>query len=236
MEIPLSEWLEYLRTAYDDFGYAIVFLSALIENTALLGLFLPGNSFVLLGAFYARQGTLNLGLVIALASLGTVLGYHVDYLLGRYVVGSMADKWSQSSLGKRMRLAGRMRLARAYLGKYGAVAIMVSHLIGHIRSFVAIAAGMTHMRYRTFLIAEIVAATIWNTIYGLIGYWLGTQADQIGHFMQRFGIISAIIVIALIILWSQFQKRIKRRLLLKRYARKQAAQPDCRSHPKSRSV
>ncbi|GLV60983.1 hypothetical protein KDH_78010 [Dictyobacter sp. S3.2.2.5] len=220
MTIPLEEWPEYLRMAYDDFGYAIVFLSALIENTAILGIFLPGNSFVLLGAFYARQGTLNLGLVIALASLGTIIGYHLDLLLGRFVIGKMAARWSGTRLGRRMRLAGRMRLGRAFLAKYGALAILLSHLIGHIRSFVAIAAGMTHMRYRTFLIAEVIAATLWNTAYALIGYWLGTQADQLGHFMQRFGLISAAVLVLLIVGWTWGQKRLQRRLLLARYGRK----------------
>ena len=45
---PLSEWIEAIKGAYNQYGYLIVFLSTFCENTALLGLFLPGNSLVLL--------------------------------------------------------------------------------------------------------------------------------------------------------------------------------------------
>src|SRR2546426_1161592 len=75
--LPLNEWIELLGEFYNQYGYLTVFLGTLGENTALLGLLLPGNSLALLGAMYARLGTLNLGLVIFLATLGTVLGYHL---------------------------------------------------------------------------------------------------------------------------------------------------------------
>jgi membrane protein DedA with SNARE-associated domain len=66
-----------------------VFLGTLGENTAFPGLLLPGNSLALLGAMYARLGTLQLGWVILLATLGTVLGYHIDYLFGRFVLARL---------------------------------------------------------------------------------------------------------------------------------------------------
>jgi membrane protein DedA with SNARE-associated domain len=79
--LPFHEWIKLLGELYDQYGYLIVFLGTLGENTAVLGLLLPGNSLALLGASYARLGTLDLGWVILLASLGTVLGYHVDYFI-----------------------------------------------------------------------------------------------------------------------------------------------------------
>src|SRR5437588_11329253 len=92
--LPLNEWIERLGEFYNDYGYLTVFLGTLGENTALLGLLLPGNSLALLGAVYARLGTLNLGWVILLATLGTILGYHIDYFLGRFVLARVATRWS----------------------------------------------------------------------------------------------------------------------------------------------
>src|SRR5947199_6477831 len=110
--LPLNEWIELLGEFYNQYGYLTVFLGTLGENTAFLGLLLPGNSLALLGAVYARLGTLNLGWVIFLASLGTVCGYHIDYLFGRFVLARVANRWSTGTLGRRIRLAGRLRLAR----------------------------------------------------------------------------------------------------------------------------
>src|SRR5215472_12446524 len=104
--LPLHEWIKILGTFYEQYGYLTVFLGTLGENTALLGLLLPGNSLALLGAVYARLGSLNLGWVIVLASLGTMLGYHIDYLLGQFILARITAKWSTSKLGRRIRLAG----------------------------------------------------------------------------------------------------------------------------------
>ena len=81
--------IDWLGSLYDQYGYLIVFLGALGENTAFLGLILPGGTLALLGAFYARAGTLNIGWVIFFAWIGTVLGYHVDYLVGRFLLGPL---------------------------------------------------------------------------------------------------------------------------------------------------
>src|SRR5579875_1827901 len=95
----LNEWIRILGEFYSHYGYLTVFLGTLGENTAFLGLLLPGNSLALLGAMYARLGTLQLGWVILLATLGTVCGYHIDYLFGRFVLARFAIRWSSSRPG-----------------------------------------------------------------------------------------------------------------------------------------
>jgi hypothetical protein len=51
----LHHVVDALRTAYDTWSYPIILIGALLENTALLGLVLPGGSLVLLGAGAGRQ-------------------------------------------------------------------------------------------------------------------------------------------------------------------------------------
>src|SRR5690242_12262847 len=122
--VSIRDWIEALGTFYDQYGYLIVFLGTLGENTALLGLLLPGNSLALLGAFYARLGTLQLGWVIFFAWLGTVIGYHIDYLIGRYALTYLMTRWGKTALGRRLRLAGYIRLAQRMLYKHGGKAIL----------------------------------------------------------------------------------------------------------------
>src|SRR5947209_19790568 len=78
--------METFRAAYSTWGYPLVLLGALLENTALLGLILPGGSLVLLGAVYAQQGVLALPLVLVLGWLGMVLGTSLDYAFGRWAL------------------------------------------------------------------------------------------------------------------------------------------------------
>jgi membrane protein DedA with SNARE-associated domain len=208
----LNELIKLLGEFYNHHGYLTVFLATLGENTALLGLFLPGNSLALLGAVYARLGTLNLGWLIVLASLGTVVGYHLDYLLGRFVLANVAGRWSASRLGRRIRLAGRLRLARRLIAKHGGKAILMSHLFGQLRSFVALSAGMTRMKYWRFLGYELLAAVLWNTAFCLLGYLLAAEIEQLQMLIERAGWVLLGVLVLLFLAWRFLGQRIRRRI------------------------
>jgi membrane-associated protein len=223
--LNIRQWIELLAGLYDQYGYALVFLGSLGENTAFLGLILPGGTLALLGAFYARQGTLALIWVIFFAWLGTVLGYHADYLFGRFLLARFAQQWSASKVGRRLRLAGRIRLARALLSKHGGKAILISHTIGHMRSFVALSAGITHMHYPRFLAFELVAAFLWNLVYCFVGYFVGMQIDQSQLLFERAGWIILGILVLLFLAWRFFGQRIRQRL------RRSRSQLRATSHP-----
>jgi membrane protein DedA with SNARE-associated domain len=211
--LPLNEWIELLGEFYNQYGYLTVFLGTLGENTAFLGLLLPGNSLALLGAV----------LVIFLASLGTVLGYHIDYLLGRLLLARVASEWSKSRLGLRIRLAGRLRLARRLISKHGGKAILISHLMGQLRSFVALSAGMTRMKYLRFLGYELVAAVLWNVAFCLLGYLLATEIDRLQMLIERVGWVLFGVLVLLFLAWRFFGQRMRRRLRQERRAARHKA-------------
>ncbi|MEO7002950.1 MAG: DedA family protein [Ktedonobacterales bacterium] len=217
--IDVNAWLDALESLYGDYGYLIVLLGALCENTALLGLLLPGGTLALLGAFYAQQGTLQLGWVIVFAWLGTVLGYHADYLIGRWLLARLMGRWSGSWAGRRLRLAARLRLGHRFLARHGGKAILLSHIVGHIRSFVALSAGATHMSYRRFLAFELVAALIWNTLFCLLGYFAGTERERLQLAIAQFGWVAFAVFIVAFAAWRLTRKRG----LLGRYIRQRGA-------------
>jgi membrane protein DedA with SNARE-associated domain len=221
--LSLNQWIELLGGFYHRYGYLTVFLGTLGENTVLLGVLLPGNLLALLGAAYARLGTLNLGLVISLASLGTILGYHIDYLLGRFVLVRIASGWSTGRLDRRLRLAGRLRLARRLIAKHGGKAILMSHLIGQLRSFTALSAGMTRMKYHRFLGYELVAATLWNTSFCLLGYFLAAEIDRLQMLIERVGGVVLGILVLLFLAWRFFRQRMRHRTRQKRREARQKA-------------
>jgi membrane protein DedA with SNARE-associated domain len=207
----LRNWIELFGGLYDRYGYALVFLGALGENTALLGLVLPGGTLALLGAFYARQGTLNLAAVIALAWAGTVLGYSADYFIGRYLFNRVAPTLCASRLGRRLRLAGRLRLARKLLWRHGGKAILISHTVGHLRSFVALTAGVTRMDYRRFLAFELPAALVWNVGYCLLGYLAAVELETLLKVIERAGWVVLALLVALFVAWRLLRYRLPAR-------------------------
>lgn len=197
----INAWIDALGALYDDYGYLIVLLGTFCENTAVLGLILPGGSLALLGAFYAQQGTLQIGWVIAFAWIGTVLGYHADYLIGRLLISRLIAWSSGHWLGHRLRLAARLRHGRMFLTKHGGKAILLSHIVGHVRSFVALSAGATRMSYRRFLAFELIAALLWNTAFCLLGYLAGTERERLRMLIERSGWLTLAIIVAAVVVW-----------------------------------
>ena len=188
----LSQVLDALRAAYETWGYPLVLIGALLENTALLGLILPGGSLVLLGAVYAQQGSMALPLVLALGWLGMVLGTSLDYALGRWGL--------RSALGHTRlmaRLQPRLAAAERFLERYGAWALLLAHFIGHVRSFVAITAGTSRLPYRRFLLYEAVAALAWNLLFVGAGYVIGENLGLLQRLMGGAGLAVALVAAAI---------------------------------------
>ena len=183
--------METLRAAYSTWGYPLVLLGALLENTALLGLVLPGGSLVLLGAIYAQRGAMALPLVLVLGWLGMVLGTSLDYALGRWGLHATLGRTRLMA-----RLEPKLAAAQRFLARHGAWALVLAHFIGHVRSFVAITAGASRLPYRRFLFYEGIAALAWNLVWVTAGYLVGEHLDALQRLVGGTGL--ALVVLALV--------------------------------------
>jgi len=115
-------------------------------------------------------------------------------------------------LGRRIRLAGRLRLARMLIAKHGGKAILISHLAGQLRSFVALSAGMTRMNYPRFLGYELLAASLWNTAFCLLGFLLAAEVDRLQMLIERAGWVLVGVLVLLFLAWRFFGNRMRQRL------------------------
>src|SRR5919197_2839183 len=187
----LSHVIDALRAAYDTWGYPLVLLGALLENTALLGLVLPGGSLVLLGAVYAQRGAMALPLVLVLGWLGMVLGTSLDYALGRWGLHSTLGRTRLMA-----RLEPKLAAAQRFLARHGAWALVLAHFIGHVRSFVAITAGASRLPYRRFLVYEGSAALAWNLVWIVAGYMVGEHLVFLERVMGGAGLALVLVAVA----------------------------------------
>lgn len=209
MPVPdLQHLVDVLRAAYGTWGYPLVLIGALLENTALLGLVLPGGSLVLLGAVYAHQGVLALPVVLVLGWLGMVLGTSLDYALGRWGLHALLGRTRLMT-----RLEPKLDEAERFLARHGAWALLLAHFIGHVRSFVAITAGTTRLPYRRFLLYEGIAALAWNILWVTAGYLVGENLGLLQRLVSGAGLAIALLLVAGYIAYRLY-RLIKRRRAL----------------------
>lgn len=63
------------------------------------------------------------------------------------------------------------------------------------------------MRYSRFLTFELVAALLWSTLYGLLGYTIGAEWNQLQMILERAGGLLATLLILAFIGWKVLRAR-----------------------------
>jgi membrane-associated protein len=146
------------------------------EAAILLGMVLPGETALLVAGVFCQRGTLNLGLMIAIAVFCAIAGDSVGYEFGR----KFGPPLRRSRLG---RWVGEHRWAKVdgFLHRHGGKAVLLGRLTALLRALMPSMAGMSGMRYRTFLLWNAVGGLIWAPGCVLLGYAFSTSLSAIGE-------------------------------------------------------
>ena len=159
-----------------------------------IGTFLEGETVVLLAAFLAHRGYLNLYLVIAVAAAGTILGDQCFYWIGR--------KRGPAFLKRRLTWRRRMWRARILIQRHELLIILIFRFLYGLRTVTPFALGMAGTRPRLFVPLNFVAGVVWAVAIGVLGYLLGELAANIlGKAREVEAFCIGAIVLAGIVLW-----------------------------------
>ncbi len=166
----ITENLTQLLQAY---GYLAVFLVVMLEST---GVPLPGEAMLLTAAIYAgTTGKLGIALVILAASAGAILGDNLGYWIGREGGYTLLRRY-----GPYVRLHERkLKLGRYLFLKHGGKVVFFGRFVAVLRTFAAFLAGVNHMPWRRFLVANAAGGFVWATLFGLGGYYLGGEVHRL---------------------------------------------------------
>jgi membrane protein YqaA with SNARE-associated domain len=112
---------------------AMVFALPALEASTLIGIFVPGETAILLGGVLAWYGRLSLPSVVVAASLGAIAGDSIGYWVG--------SRWGKRIIEGRIgRLIGERRWARArrHLARKGLLTVVVGRFPPVARTLVPI--------------------------------------------------------------------------------------------------
>ena len=158
----------------ENWGYIGVAMLIAIEN-----IFPPIPSEVILafGGFMTTKTTLNaIGVIIA-ATIGSVVGAIVLYLIGRILNKERLERIVSGKIGKVLRLKKEdIEKADKWFDTKGQKTVFICRFIPIVRSLISIPAGMSEMPFIKFLIYTILGSTIWNTVLVLLG--LGCRSEE----------------------------------------------------------
>lgn len=188
-------------------GYAIVFVAAMLESAAFTGLFVPGESLVLASGFLAHLGVLNLDAVIAAAAIGATVGDNIGYQLG----DRLGRTWLLHYGGRVGLRPADLARAEAFFVRYGGKAVFFGRFIGFARALVPFVAGATRMPYRRFLIYNALGAILWTVGFVFLGYALGASWRRAEAWIGRAGTVVVGAVILAVVVTRVWRRRARRR-------------------------
>lgn len=197
----------WLTTIMNEYGYmGILFLIAL-EN-----IFPPIPSEVILtfGGFMTTTSTLSIVGVVIAATIGSVIGAIVLYLIGRQLdvvrVEKIVSRW-----GRFLRVKiDDVHKADAWFDKYGPWTVFFCRFVPLIRSLISVPAGMSKMNIGIFLLFTTVGTFIWNFVLVYLGASVGASWGEIVNYMEIYSkLIYAGLLILILIVFVLFIKRTR---------------------------
>ncbi|MBO8202203.1 VTT domain-containing protein [Streptomyces smyrnaeus] len=173
-------WLDpdFLIQTFGPVGIlAIVFA----ESGLLIGFFLPGDSLLFTTGLLIVTDQLHmpLWLMCLLIVLAAVLGDQVGYMFGKKV-GPTLFKRPDSRFFKQE----NVEKAHEFFEKHGPKSLVLARFVPIVRTFTPIIAGVSGMRYRSFVIFNIVGGTLWGAGVTLLGAGLG-QIDLVHQHIEK---------------------------------------------------
>lgn len=164
-----------------QWAYLVIFLGAMLESAAFLGLLVPGESLVLIAGFFVATGALDAGDVFVLVVVGAILGDNIGYALGHRLGRPWLERY-----GARVRLyPARVARADAFFERHGGKAVLLGRFVGFARALAPFLAGSARMRYREFLLYNAVGALAWSAVVLALGYALGESLSLAQRWIGR---------------------------------------------------
>lgn len=192
--------LELLRNAVVDYGYWAVGAALLLENA---GVPAPGETILLLASFLAySRHELQLGWIIAVATIAATLGDNLGFALGYYGGRRLLSRY-QSFFRVR---ASHLERGERLFARYGAVTVFFARFIFGMRIIAGPMAGVLRMSWRRFLVFNFLGAAVWVTVISGAGYLFGRHWHRLERAIKKLD-ITAIIFVLLLAAWWWFRSR-----------------------------
>ncbi|MFN8385970.1 MAG: DedA family protein [Anaerolineales bacterium] len=168
-----------LETIISQFGYPAL----------IIGLFLEGETVLVLGAFLAHRGYLNLPLVIA---LGCVVSFSADqffFWLGR----AQGSRFLES----RPRWKPHVEQARSLLGRNPDMLSLGVRFMYGLRTVLPFVMGMSKFDPKRFALFDFLSSALWSLTFGLAGKLIGHAVEAIFADVRAHELTVATVIITL---------------------------------------
>jgi len=188
--------------AYGIWVYALITLIIFCEVGLVVTPFLPGDSMLFAIGALCAVGAMDLSIVLTAFPIAAVLGDNFNRFLGAKIGHKAFAKGTGKIFNKK-----NYDKAHGFFEKFGPKAVTICRFMPFFRTYVPFVAGMSGMKFRTFVPWSILGGTGWVFICTLAGYFLGNIPLVKAHFELVIVFIICVSAIPALIEWIKHRKQ-----------------------------
>jgi membrane protein DedA with SNARE-associated domain len=203
---PLPGFLNSLAGPLDHYGYGAIALLLLLENIGIP--VIPGELALIAGSIFAGTGRagLNIVLVGIVAVSASFVGAEIGYLIGKYAGRELVLHYGKYLLIK----PHHLDRAEAITSRFGGFVVIIARFIVGLREANGIIAGITQMRWLTFMIFNAIGACAWVAVWLILGEVAGDHIATIYTDINRY-FLYVLIVLAVLLAGYVARRLLRRR-------------------------
>ncbi len=170
----------------------------------LIGTFVEGETTLLLAAFAAHQGYMELPYVMVAASIGSFCGDQSFFWLGR--------KRRRKTLFRHPLLAAKVAKAQTLMERYRAFLMLIFRFMYGLRTVIPFAIGMSRTPVLEFATFSAASSVVWAVLVGGTGYLFGNALENLFGDMRRYELVVLGVVAAIgAMVWAIYLYRRKKK-------------------------
>jgi len=190
--------MERILALIEHYGYLVVLFGVMLEST---GVPLPGETILLAAGVLVQRGHLDLWDAIVFGILGAVIGDQIGYWVGREGGRPFVLRWGRYAFVTPQRLAR----AEAFFQRHGGKAVFLARFFSGLRVFGALVAGISRMRWGTFLFYNALGGAVWVTGVVLLGYFLGSSLGLVERWLGRATLVLASVLAVVVAFYLAYR-------------------------------
>lgn len=202
----------WITSFIDQFGYFAIALLIALENVFPP---LPSEIILTMSGFMATKTSLTIVGTIISATIGSLIGALILYVLGRQLTVNRLGALLQRRL---FRLLGFQKddayRAVRWFNRHGTSGILYGRCIPVVRSLISIPAGIAKTPLGKFCLLTTIGSALWNTILVGLGAWVGESWKTIVQIFDEYTTV-AIVIMALVgcyLAYRWYLTRIKKKV------------------------
>ncbi|EJW17716.1 DedA family protein [Paenibacillus alvei] len=166
--------------ALSHYGYIALFM---LLALGIIGIPVPDETLMVFVGSLTVNGPFQYIPAFAVCLAGSMTGMFISYMVGRKVGKPLLDRY-----GKKLKLTPqRIERTEEWFQKYGGWSIVFGYFVPGLRHLTCYFAGMSRMRWTTYLFAAGSGALVWVTTFLTLGHIVGNHWREAVRWLHSKG-------------------------------------------------